>query len=76
MKNSVNEELSKIIENYFKKDMTSVYIRHSPSEVDFYRWIPTNEFVYIANIFTVPDSFRLWKSAIDITIEELEEWFR
>ena len=59
------------IERYFKKGMTSVYMKHSSSEVDFYKWLPTNEFVYRKHDFFEIGSFRLWQTASDILLEEI-----
>ena len=70
-----HKSLSKRIEQYFENSMTLVYMKHSASEVDFYKWLPTNKFVYKQYRYMDTDdyyaTFRLWQSAGDILIEEL-----
>ena len=56
--------LSKQIDQYFENGRCGIH----PIEVDFYRWLPTNEFVY--KEFNT-NTFRLWQSAVDILLEEL-----
>jgi hypothetical protein len=64
-----HELLFRIIEQYFEKSMTSIYMKHSESEVDFYKWLPTNKFVYKHDNYHW--TFRLWQSVEDILLEEL-----
>lgn len=63
-----HELLSKQIEQYFENGMTSVYMKHSISEVDFYKWLPTNEFVYKKYN---TNTFKLWKGTADLLMETL-----
>jgi hypothetical protein len=68
-----HKSLSRRIEQYFEKGMTLIYTKHSVSEVDFYRWLPTNEFVYKRynkNSYKT-NTFRLWQTTADLLMEEL-----
>jgi hypothetical protein len=71
-----HELLFRLIEQYFEKGMTSIYMKHSESEVDFYKWLSTNKFVYKYESVNINNdnyhwTFRLWQSAADILLEEL-----
>ena len=61
-----HKSLSRQIDQYFENGRHGMH----PVEVDFYKWLPTNEFVY-KEVDT--NTFRLWKGIADVLMEELWE---